>query len=136
MLQKENRGIIFSGGIDSRLLSPWKVEWLRGLKIKELWFSCDTAAALPHLERAAKLFKDVPSRKKRCYVMIGYGDETIAAARKRLERVYALGFWPFSQLYRRAGVLNSCYTDEWTDLNRKWSRPALYRTKKGGCDAQ
>jgi hypothetical protein len=70
---------------------------------------------------------DFPEQKKRCYVMIGYDGDLLSNAEKRLEKVYSMGFLPFSQLYQ--GEQRIQYPDEWKKLNRKWSRPAAYRSK-------
>jgi hypothetical protein len=80
------------------------------------------------LARAAELLRGIPQKKKRCYVMIGYNGESILEDDKRLEKVYKLGFDPFSQLYR--GEEPREYTQDWKDLNRKWCRPAAYHSIK------
>lgn len=125
MLQSQNKAAIFSGGLDARLLKQWHVDWFKAIKIKELWFACDTAKDFEALTKANELLSDFPTNKKRCYVMIGY-QENIINAEARLKGVYELGFLPFSQLYQpKEGKLE--YLKEWRDLNRKWSRPAIYR---------
>jgi hypothetical protein len=125
MLRDQNRAIVFSGGLDARLLQDWHRKLIDSAKVRELWFACDYAAALPSLRRTAQILDGIPERKRRCYVMIGYGDETLREAETRLETVYGLGFLPFSQLYQGEG--ERTYNDEWRSLNRKWSRPAAYR---------
>jgi len=59
--------------------------------------------------------------------MIGYDGESLLEAESRVEKVYELGFLPFSQLYQ--SEIRNPYTKEWRILNRKWSRPAAYRKK-------
>jgi hypothetical protein len=60
--------------------------------------------------------------------MIGYDGESLSDAEKRIERVFSLGFMPFSQLYqpptgdRPARI----YSADWKAVNRKWCRPAAY----------
>jgi hypothetical protein len=125
MLRSQRKAAIFSGGLDIRLLEPWHRELIDSIRVDELWFACDSAAMLKPLERAASILDGIPQRKRRCYVMIGYGDETVIQAQKRVEAVYAMGFDPFSQLYRGEGEKE--YMQDWKDLNRKWSRPAAYK---------
>lgn len=127
MLRAQKRGIVFSGGIDARIFSKYHLDLLSTIKFNDLWFACDTVAGLHDLKRVAGLVKDISIEKRRCFVMIGRPPETIAMAEKRLASVYELGFLPFSQLYRGPGQIK--YSKEWSRLNKKWSRPALYRNK-------
>ncbi len=126
MLKKENRGIKFSGGLDTEYLDLWHIELLKSIKIDECWFACDWSGSIARLERIAKLMEWLPESKKRCYVLIGYDEERIQEARLRLAEVYSLGFLPFPQLYQEPRKIK--YTQEWKDLARKWSRPAAYRS--------
>lgn len=128
MLRLQKRGIIFSGGLDARLLLQWHRDLLDSIRVKELWFACDQFSSLASLEHAALILDGIPISKRRCYVMIGYNGETVTQAAFRLRRVYELGFLPFCQLYR--GPMEPEYTQEWKDLRRKWSRPAAYRDKR------
>lgn len=130
MLRRQKRGAIFSGGLDARLLQPWHLDALGKIRINELWFACDTPAGLGPLENIAERLKGIPLRKKRCYVMIGYGNESLYYAERRLQRVFELGFLPFSQLYRDRYEPPKKYPEAWEKLNRKWSRPAIYRRHK------
>ncbi|MDD4390224.1 MAG: hypothetical protein PHW03_05410 [Eubacteriales bacterium] len=121
MLQSQNKPVTFSGGLDARLLKKRHIEWFKNIKIKELWFACDSNSSLKYLKKAADLLTDFPINKKRCYVMIGY-EETLMEAEYRLRSVYKMGFLPFSQLYQPINKIE--YNQEWRDLNRFWSRPA------------
>jgi len=124
MLRCQKKAAVFSGGIDTRLLTKWHRELFDSIRINELWFACDSAAQLPQLEHAADILAGISPRKRRCYTMIGFGGESIFDAEKRLERVFDLGFFPFCQLYQNAERKE--YTREWKMLQRKWSRPAAY----------
>lgn len=128
MLKRRKQAAIFSGGIDTSLLQPWHRELFDSIRLKELWFACDSAAALPLLERAAVILDGIPAYKRRCYVMIGFDGETLEQAEKRLERVFELGFYPFCQLYQNDKIKE--YDKNWKALNRKWSRPAAYKSRK------
>lgn len=124
MLQRQKRGISFSGGLDSRLLTEEHAEMLRDTRLHELWFACDTDAGLDELRRVRELLHFVSLRKMRCYVMIGYR-ENIVQAEERLWCVYRNGFLPFAQLYQTEKRI--VYAEAWTALAKKWSRPAAYR---------
>ncbi len=122
MLRAQNRCAFFNGGLDKHFLKPWHRALFDSIPVGELWFACDTAIDLPWLEKVAAAFEGYPVRKMRCYTMIGYDGETLADAEKRLERVLALGFLPFTQLYQPD--TRKVYPDEWRKLCRKWARPA------------
>ncbi len=127
MLSKQKHRVIFSGGLDGRLLSTWHIDRFLKLKIKELWFSCDHNLAMRTLKKVADLTQPFPQYKKRCFVMIGFNGENLHEAETRLEKVYSMGFFPFSQLYQ--GDQKIEYSTAWKALNRKWSRPAAYNKK-------
>lgn len=125
MLSRQRNRVEFAGGLDGHFLSTWHIDWFKKLKVRQFWFACDHSGSLKRLEKIADLMADFPERKKRCYVMIGYDGESIRDAEARLEKVYSVGFLPFSQLYQGEEWIE--YSKEWKKLNRKWSRPAAYR---------
>lgn len=126
MLRAQKRRAYFNGGLDKHYLRDWHRPLFDSIAIGELWFACDVAHDLPALERAAQILDGIPLRKRRCYTMIGYDDETIAEAERRIERVFELGFMPFCQLYQPPETRT--YTLAWRQVRRKWSRPAAYMT--------
>jgi hypothetical protein len=135
MLSRQKKAAVFSGGLDPRLLNRWHVCLLKSIKVREIWVSCDTTENLRYLYRAAELLQDFPMYKKRCYVLVGFGGETIQDAEKRLKEVYELGFLPFAQLYRGPQLRQSISKD-WKRFVRMWSRPAIYKflsRKKESC---
>lgn len=126
MLRKQKYPAKFSGGLDKQFLRPWHRELFDSIRIDELWFACDTTSGIPLLEKAAEILSGISQEKLRCYTMIGYEEEPLADAERRIERVYELGFLPFCQLYRPdEGV--KAYPEEWKAVQRKWARPAAYR---------
>jgi hypothetical protein len=128
MLQDQKRGIIFSGGLDAVRIRWRHLDLFRSIRVAELWTACDSSLGLPILARAAEVLAEFPIRKKRCYVMVGFGDDGLSESERRIEAVYALGFLPFCQLYRGPG--QRVYDREWKLFAKKWSRPAAYRGKK------
>lgn len=124
MLREQGRRIYFNGGLDKHYLKDSHRLLFDSISIGELWFACDTAADIPHLERAAKILDGIPLRKRRCYTMIGYDGESLIEAGRRIERVFELGFMPFCQLYQPDDT--KVYPLEWRRLHRKWARPAAY----------
>jgi len=122
MLNSQRRYAVLSGGIDARLVVGWRLEWLRSLRISELFLAADTKAALGPLEKAVKRL-GLPRKKCRVYTLLAYGGETIDEATERLEAVWQMGALPFAQLYQPAGTWIE-YNREWKQLARTWSRPA------------
>lgn len=128
MLRAQKRATFFNGGLDKHFLKPWHVPYFNSVPIGELWWACDVPDDFRWLIRVKELFPDVDIRRMRCYTMIGYEGETLAEAQKRIEKVFELGFMPFSQLYQPPTGEGSTklYGPDWKALNRKWCRPAAY----------
>jgi hypothetical protein len=128
MLSKQ-RGIDFRGGLDSRLLKDWHIEKLRGLRIKALWLAYDHPATRTYFIKAiTKLKKYFRRDQLRCYVLIGFGKDTIEEAEARLKFVWDVGALPFAMLYRNGRGDYPSPTSEWKRLQRKWARPAIYKS--------
>lgn len=117
--------IDFVGGLDCRLLEDWIIEELRSLKIYQLWFAYDSTKCESAIKRVAEKLTPFFSRNKlRCYVLVGYGNDTVEKAEGRLRTIYELGFLPFAMRYDK----HYQSTNEWHKLIRTFSRPAC--TKK------
>lgn len=132
MLREQKRSCFFNGGLDKHFLKPWHVPYFDSIPIGELWWACDEPDDFRWLARVKELFAHVPMRKMRCYTMFGYEGETLTEAEKRIERVFEMGFMPFSQLYQPpfADVPTKIYGSDWKAVNRKWSRPAAYMSEQ------
>ena len=122
MLRTQHR-IQFTGGLDSRLLTDSIADDLRSLRIRCLFFACDTKAALRNLESAQCKLSGFTRDQLRCYVLLAFGNETPSQAEERLETVWGLGFLPFAQLYQPPDAYIN-YPREWRNIARRWSRPA------------
>jgi len=134
MLSRQKKAAQFKGGLDIDYLEAWHVELLKQIRVNEIWVACDRQQDLERLDKAADLLSDFSIEKKRCYVLCYYNGDTINKAKRRLETVYEKGFLPFIQLYKspEAEFKWCCGENvrEWYDLVKKWSRPAIYRSKK------
>lgn len=130
------KGIIFSGGLDIDYLEPWHVDLLKKISLDEIWVSCDRQEDLKRLDKAKDLLSDFSIEKRRCYVMIGFDDESLEEMNRRCEQVYdnERGFLPFVMPYKSPDAEFSwCGREDWMDMAKmikKWSRPAIYRSKK------
>jgi hypothetical protein len=121
---RSQRGVRFSGGLDSRELTDSQADDLRTLSIKHLFFACDTKEAIKPLERAKRRLEGFTMSELRAYVLIAFNNETIDQAQARLIEVYELGFMPFAQLYQPPDD-HIKYSREWRELARVWTRPAI-----------
>ena len=126
MLRQQPRAAIFSGGLESSLVTDEIANELQSIRIHSVFLAADTDGALGPLQCAVDrlAFLGLRSNKLRCYVMIGR--ELLEQAERRLEAVWEIGCLPFSQLYQPPERYIK-YPRRWRDLNRKWSRPAAIR---------
>lgn len=122
MLKTQPEPAEFAGGLDTIYLQDWHRDLLDSIRLKQMFFACDTPAGIKPLERAARILDGISQNKRRCYTLIGFNGEKLADAERRLERVYDLGFLPFAQLYQEEKKIE--YSKEWRRLARTFSRPA------------
>lgn len=127
MLKKQDHKPKFTGGLEARLLTYNIAEKLKKLKPESLYFAYDTPDDYEHLINAGKILKDVGFGKTHdmmCYVLIGYKNDTLDKALKRMEMVVRVGFMPFAMRYRDE---NGLYlTDrKWNLFQREWTRPEI-----------
>ena len=127
---KNQRRISFAGGLEAALVTDWVIEQLRGLRIKYLWLAYDHTGNAKVVQRAAqRLDKYFNRNKLRCYVLIGYGDDTIDKAEGRLRQAYEFGTMPFAMLYQPKE-----YSDDWKKFRRPWCRPAAIKAMMRAVD--
>jgi hypothetical protein len=125
MLSKQKQ-IDFTGGFQSSLVTENIADQLRGLHIKSIWLAYDHPNAEKLLQKAVNLLKHFNRNKLRCYVLVGYKDDTIEKATERLIRAWEIGTLPFAMLYRDAeGKLPPL---DWRRFQRQWSRPAIFKS--------
>lgn len=128
MLRQQKEPAQFSGGLDAGLIRPWHIELLKSIRLKRLYFACDTTESLPILEQAANLLSDFSRNLKFCYVLVGLNGETLAESEERLVKVFSLGFMPFAMLYRGLDSKMRPHPDpEWRKMIRKWTAPGRYK---------
>ena len=120
--------ISFNQGLDSRLLTDEFMEDIRGLRIKNIWLAMDYDGAEKPLRKAVlKLNKYFRRDQIRCYVLIGYQDDTIEKAEQRLRQVWKIGTYPFAMLYKNEKNVER--SREWKQFQRKWTRPAIIESR-------
>ena len=127
MLSHQPKRPIFSGGLDSRLLTAWHVDLLRESKVERAYFAYDNEKDFEPLINAGRLLrnggiKDSSGHKLKCYVLIGYPGDTMENAEKRLYDTWRAGFWPYAMLYHNE---KGETTEEWQRFQRTWLRPHI-----------
>jgi len=121
---KTQRYIDFSGGFEASRITDEVVEQLRELKIYQMWLAYDHDNADKSLKKAVnKLSKYFKRDKIRCYVLIGYENDTIDKAKNRLRKAWEIGTLPFAMLYKPKD-----YTKDWKIFQRQWTRPAIIKS--------
>jgi len=119
---KTQKQIDFSGGLESRLITNEIAQELSKLRIKQLWIAYDHPANKQSVEKAVSILRQYFNRNKiRCYALIGFQDDTIEKADKRLRWLWDIGTLPFAMLYHTHL--------EWKKFQREWTRPAIMRSK-------
>jgi len=129
MLRKQKHAAVFSGGLQTSLITDWFVELLHTIRLESVFLAADTVGALRPLEKALSKLSEFGQRKLRVYCMIGK-DETIEQSRNRLQAIWNMGGLPFAQLYQPPERYIN-YAHEWKALVREWSRPAAMFSVQG-----
>lgn len=128
MLEHQPIPASFPGGLDLDYLTRWHVSCLKELRAKHrfaaLWVAFDGPRGMKNLDKAKDFLSDFSQEQKFAYVLVGYKDDTHSDAEGRCEKVYNADFLPFAMLWDG----NSDPT--WKALQRKWARPAIYRSKQ------
>ncbi|MCK4522137.1 MAG: hypothetical protein KAU20_06175 [Nanoarchaeota archaeon] len=127
---QEKRGVI-AGGLEARRFTEFHSSLLREAKVDRMFFANDRIGDLPHLRNAIRILHKSGFTRHHlaCFVLIGFQDDTLQKARKRLQETWDLGFIPQAMYYR--GKEKDKRTEKeialWKDLQRDWSRPAITR---------
>ena len=129
MLRHQSR-IDFSGGLESARVTDEIVEELRGLKIYQLWLSYDRPGAKEPLKKAIeKLSRYFRRDQIRCYVLIGYENDTLDKAESRLREAWEIGTLPFAMRYRtpKAEWSGTFLFKQraWNELAAKFTQPKI-----------
>jgi hypothetical protein len=128
MLSWQNKPVEFTGGLEAARLT-WKwAQFLRDLRIKQMFFAYDTPDDLKPLQKAGEMLIDAGFTTQRhtlrCYVLCGYKGDTVEAATKRMIETIDAGFAPMAMLWRRDdGYRNPDFIG--SNFQREWARPSI-----------
>jgi hypothetical protein len=132
MLKRQPRPIEFTGGLEAKILKPWHIELLSSIRLNQMFFAYDGPEDREPLFEASKLLTESGlnrNRKSRCYVLIGYENDTFSKAERRLKETLHMGFTPMAMLWKNE---NGSSKLEWRKFQRQWARPAIIHHKKRG----
>jgi len=132
MLNRQERQIEFTGGLEAMALEDYQVGLLSDMKPRpNCFFAYDPGDPFETLKSAADRLMEAGftarSHRLRVYVLIGYPKDTLALAEARLNQMLSIGFTPHAMLWQpetpsaekhRPGV-------EWRRFQRLWARPAI-----------
>jgi hypothetical protein len=135
MLRRQPHRVAFTGGLEARRMAGWIINLLAELRPRpEVFFAYDPGDDLkPVRDAAEELFFagfTRASHRVRCYVLIGYPGDTIAAAEGRLADVLKVGLTPMAMLWR--GEAGDRPGRDWRRFQRRWARPAIIHATKVG----
>lgn len=126
MLKEQKEPILFTGGIEAKLLRPWHIDLFTSIRIERLYCAYDTPDDYEPLVEAGKLLKQVnitlENRKAACYILIGYPKDTFDNALTRIHQTIKAGFFPFAMLWRNE---KGDYKKEWKQFQRQWANPII-----------
>jgi len=98
MLSRQKERVEFTGGLESKLLREWHINELWKIRPKQMFFAYDTNDGLEPLYEAGKKLRyaDFTRAHLRCYVLIGFKNDTFEKARLRLLAAWDAGFLPMA----------------------------------------
>jgi hypothetical protein len=130
MLARQKEKPRFTGGLEAKLMKPWIAKRLADLKPSSAFFAYDTPDDYEPLVSASKMLSEHHAwngRAYRCYVLIGYKNDTIAKAEKRLHNTMMLGFMPMAMLYNSGEMQEDVKL--WKRFQREWASPIIVGSK-------
>lgn len=127
MMATQPKKAQLTGGLEAKILTDEHVSMLWDLRPDQMFFAYDTPDDLePLIEAGKKLrYADFTRRHLRCYVLIGYPDDTQGRAEKRLLEAWEAGFLPMAMLWKNK---NGDEDPEWRKFQRVWARPAITKS--------
>lgn len=127
MLSHQKR-VEFSGGLEAGRIIPF-IDDLRGISLYQLFLAYDCEARKKDVQKAIEKLRRYFMRNQiRCYILIGFGNDSINKAEERLRFIYELGALPFAMLYRKESGEYPKPEKEWRKFQRLWARPTIMKT--------
>lgn len=129
MLRSQRR-IKFSGGLEAGRVTEKIAERLRALSLRSMYLAYDNEDAFATVKKAFQILSRYFSRDQlSCYVLIGFDDDTMERAERRLYQILEIGGLPFAMLYRNKAGEYPQPEMAWKKFQKFWVRPAYVRFK-------
>lgn len=132
----------FTGGLEALSLTDYHVGLLADLKPRPAcFFAYDPGDPYETLESAARRMLAAgftrESHLLRCYVLIGYPNDSLKLAEFRLRDMRRLGFTPYAMLWEPETPAAEKHRPkpEWRAFQRRWLRPAFIHHQAQEIDA-
>jgi hypothetical protein len=136
MLRRQTRRVEFTGGLEALSLKDYQVDLLASLVPRPTMFwAYDPGDKFETLEHAARRLLaagfTAASHRMRVYVLIGFPDDTFAAAECRMRQMLSIGMTPMAMLWRPETAIDEKYTPspDWRAFQRRWARPAIIHSR-------
>src|SRR6185312_12052863 len=100
-----------------------------------MFFAYDPQDEFETLESAARRLLAAgftrASHRLRSYCMIGYPQDTLELAERRLQQLASVGFTPFAMLWKPETPSQQKHAPgpEWRAFQRRWARPAIIHAR-------
>jgi hypothetical protein len=136
MLNRQGRRCEFTGGLEARALEDYQVGLLADMTPRpNCFFAYDPGDPFETLQSAGRRLIEAGftkcSHRLRVYVLIGFPNDTLDAAEKRMEQMMGVGFTPFAMLWQpdKPSAEKFRPGSEWHDFRRHWSKPAIIHAR-------
>lgn len=137
MLAKQDRRVMFTGGLEAAALQDFHVDLLASLKPRPVcYFAYDPGDPFETLVNAARRMLAAgwtrAAHRLCSYVLIGYPKDTFELAEGRLKQMLSIGFTPYAMLWEPETPSAEKYrpAPEWHAFQRRWIRPAIIHAKR------
>jgi hypothetical protein len=136
MLREQHCEVEFTGGLEARALQDYQVGLLASLRPQpRCFFAYDPGDPFETLQSAARRLIDAgfhtAGHRLRCYVLIGYPNDTFELATRRLKQMLSIGFTPMAMLWRpeHQSQMKWAPKSEWHAFQRRWVRPTIIHAR-------
>lgn len=130
MLARQSHRPVLSGGIEAARLTGWDIEMMARIKPAIMWFAYDDPGDWPPLYDAHETLTTAGLMRNNscgCYVLMGWPEDTMAAADERCAAVARLGYFPQAMLLDRG--IHTTDPRGWRKFARTWANKIIVGAK-------
>lgn len=130
-LHETGKPFVFKQGLDERLLTDEKCEWLCKVKYDgDIVFAFDNLKDYPMIEKKLKLIRQHTEKRFQFYVLVGFesqNEKDIEGAFKRIQLLMKYRCFPYIMRFEK--YKNSPYRGMYITLARWCNQPSFYKKK-------